>query len=69
MKKGRQGYPKEQRCLMITDTRKGRDNDILKELCKVVLQSCKVMTLPQNLTNKFQPIDSVNKAAKAFFQN
>lgn len=68
MVKEEKGYPKEQHCLIIMDTFKGQDNDVLKELCSD--NNCKVVIVPHNLTNKFQPLDiSVNKAAKAFIQN
>ena len=50
------------------DTFKVQDNDTLKELCSQ--NNCKVVIVPHNLTQKFQPLDiSVNKAAKAFIQN
>ena len=40
----------------------------LKELCDGNL--CKVVIVPHNLRNKFQPLDiSVNKSAKAFISN
>ena len=50
------------------DNFKGQDNDTLKKLCDE--NNCDVVTVPHNLTNKFQPLDlSVNKAAKSFIQN
>ena len=55
MDKEKQGYSKEQRCLIIIDTLKSQNNDILKELCS--RNNCKVMIMPHNLTNKFQPMD------------
>ena len=58
-------YPKEQMSLVIMDTFKGQDNNVLKELCEK--NFCEVVIVPHNLTNKFQPLDiSVNKAAKSF---
>ena len=46
------------------DNFKGQDNDTLKKLCDE--NNCDVVTVPHNLTNKFQPLDlSVNKAAKS----
>ena len=49
------------------DTFKGQDNDRLRELCSE--NYCKVVTVPHDLTNKFQPLDiRVHKAAKAFIQ-
>ena len=66
MFKSENGYPEEQYALMIMDTFKGQDNDRLREFCSK--NYCEVVTVPHNLTNKFQPLDiSVNKAAKAFF--
>ena len=59
--------PKEQHSLVIIDTIKGQDNDILKELCDETF--CKVVIVPHNLTNKFQPSDipaTANKPVKAF---
>ena len=50
------------------DNFKGQDNDTLKKLCDK--NNCDVVTVPHNLTNKFQPLDlSLNKAAKSFIQN
>ena len=46
---------KEQHSLVIIDTIKGQDNDILRELCDETF--CKVVIVPHNLTNKFQPSD------------
>ena len=58
-------YQKEQMSLVIMDTFKGQDNNVLKELCKK--NFCEVVIVPHILTNKFQPFDiSVNKAAKYF---
>ena len=67
-KKEENGLPNEQHSLVIMDTFKGQDNDILKEFCST--NRCELVIVPHNLTNKFQPLDlSVNKAAKAFIQN
>ena len=67
-KKEENGLHKEQHSLVIMDTFKGQDNDILKEFCSK--NKCELVIVPHNLTNKFQPLDlSVNKAAKAFIQN
>ena len=50
------------------DTYKGQDNDTLRELCSE--NNCDVVTVPNNLTGKFQPLDlSGNKTAKSFIQN
>ena len=68
MIKRENGYPEEQCALIIMDTFKGQDNDRLRELCSE--NYCKVVIVPHNLTNQFQPLDiSVNKAAKVFIQN
>ena len=51
--------------LVIMDTFKGQDNNVLKEFCEK--NFCEVVIFPHNLTNKFQPLDmSVKKAAKSF---
>ena len=66
--KKEKGFPEEQHSLVIMDTFKGQDNDILKKLCSE--NRCEIVIVPHNLTNKFQPLDlTVNKAAKAFIQN
>ena len=58
-------YPKHQMSLVIMDTFKCQDNNVLKELCEK--NFCEVVIAPHNLTNKFQPLDiPVNKAAKSF---
>ena len=62
------GLPQQQHSLVIMDTFKGQDNDIIKEFCSK--NRCEVVIVPHNLTNKFQPLDlTVNKAGKAFIQN
>ena len=61
-------YPKEQMSLIIMDTFKGQENDIVLDLCKK--HFCQVVIVPHNLTNKFQPLDiTVNKPAKSFISN
>lgn len=61
-------YPKEQMSLIIMDTFKGQDNDLVIDLCKK--HFCQVAIVPHNLTNKFQPLDiTVNKPAKSFISN
>ena len=58
-KKEENGLPKEQHSLVIMDTFKGQDNDVLKEFCSK--NRCELVIVPHNLTNKFQPLDlSVN---------
>ena len=60
--------PEKQHSLVIMDTFKGQDNDILKEFCDK--NFCEVAIAPHNLAYKFQPLDiSVNKPAKAFISN
>ena len=44
-------YLKEQMSLVIMDTFKGQDNNVLKELCEK--NFCEVVIVPHNLTNKF----------------
>ena len=59
-------FPKEQCCLIMTDTFEGPDNNIKNLFSE---NNCKVAIVSHNLTNKSQPFDtSVNKAAKAFVQ-
>ena len=61
-------YPKEQMSLIIVDTFKGQDNDIVLDLCKKHFYQ--VVIVPHNLTNKFQPLDITdNKPAKSFTSN
>ena len=68
MTKEEKGYPEEKLSLIIMDTFKGQGNDTLKELCSE--NNCEIVIVPNNLTNKFQPLDTnVKKAAKAFIQN
>ena len=50
------------------DTFKGQDINTLKKQCAE--NNFDVVIVPQNLTNKFQPLDlSVKKTAKSFIQN
>ena len=66
MTKEEKGFPEEQHCLIIMDAFKGQDT--LEKLCSE--NKCKIVIVPYNLTNKFQPLNiSVNKAAKAFVQS
>ena len=61
--KGKHRYPKQQMPLVIMDTLKGHDNEVLKELCNF----CEVAIVLNNLTKKFQPLKiSVSKVAKSF---
>ena len=63
--KEEKGYPEEQMSLIIMDTLKGQDNETLTKLCAD--NHCVVVLVPNNLTNKFQPLDlTVNKPAKGF---
>ena len=58
-------YPKEQMSLIIKDTFKGQDNNVILDLCEKHM--CQVFIVPHNLTNKFLPLDiTVNKPAKSF---
>ena len=60
-------YPLKQQALINMDTFKGQNNDTLKKL--YAENNRDIVIVPQNLTNKFQPLDlSINKAAKSFIQ-
>ena len=48
-------YPREQMSLIIMDTFKGQDNDVILDLCEKHM--CQVIIVSHNLTNKFQPVD------------
>ena len=51
--------------LVMMDTFKRQDNDEIRKFC--AKNSCEIVIIPHNLTNKFQPLDiNVNKAAKSF---
>ena len=61
-------YPKEQMYLIIMDTFKRQDNNVIIEICEKHM--CQAVFVPHNLTNKFQPLDiTVNKLAKSFISN
>ena len=61
-------YPKEQMSLIIMDTFKGQNNNVILDLCEKHL--CQVVIIPHNLTNKFQLLDiTVSKLAKSFISN
>ena len=58
-------YPEEQMSLIIKDTFKGQDNNVILDLCEKHM--CQVFIVPHNLTNKFLALDiTVNKPAKSF---
>ena len=58
-------YPKEQMSLIIMDTFKEQDNDMILDLCKKHM--CQVVIFARNLKNKFQPLDiTVNKMPRSF---
>ena len=66
--KNEKGFPEEQHSLVIMDTLKGQGSAVLKKLCSE--NRYEMVIVPNNLTNKFQPVDlTVNKVAKAFIQN
>ena len=46
------GYPEEQKSLVIMDTFKGQDNNVLKTPCEE--NHCVVVLVPNKLTNKFR---------------
>ena len=63
--KDKHRYSKGHMSLVIMDTFKGQDNEVLKEFS--AKSFCEVVTISHNLTNKFQvPVISVNKVAKLF---
>ena len=62
------GYPKEQMPLVIIDTFKRKDSDEMRRFC--AKNSCEIVIIFHNLTNKFQPLDiSVKKGAKSFISD
>ena len=68
VKKKELGYPEDLRSLIIMDTFKGEDNEEIKQLC--AKNSCEVVIVPHNLTNKFQLLDiSINQSANKFISN
>ena len=67
-KKEKLGYPKEQYSLIVMDTFKGQENTEIKALC--LKNDCKLVVVPQNLTNKFQSLYiSINQKAKTFISH
>ena len=53
---------------MVMDAFKGQDNAEIKALC--LKNDCKLVIVPDNLTNKFQPLDiSINQKAKKFISH
>ena len=66
--KNEKGFPEEQNSLIIMDTFKGQDNDIIKKLC--FENRREIVIVSHNRTNEFQPLDlTINKAAKDFIEN
>ena len=66
--KEEKGFPKEQHSLVIMDTFKVHDKALLKKIYSKI--TCKIVIVPHNLTNKFQPLAlTVDKATNAFLQN
>ena len=62
------GYPKKQYSLIVMDTFKGQENAEIKALC--LKNDLEFVTVPHNLTNKFQPLDiSINQIAKKFISH
>ena len=54
--------------LIILDTFKGQDNDVILDLCQE--HFCQVVIVAHNLTNRFRPLDiTVNKPTKSFISN
>ena len=67
-KKEELGYPKKQYSLIVMDTFKGQDNTEIKALS--LKNDCKLLIVPQNMTNKLQPLDiSINQKAKKFISH
>ena len=61
-------YPKEKMSLIIMDTFKGEDNDVILDLCEKHM--CQVVIVPHSLSNKFQPLDiAINKPVKSFISD
>ena len=64
-KKKELGKPEDQHSLIIMNTFKGQGNEEMKGLC--ARNNCELVIVPQNLTNKFQPLDiSISQSAKKF---
>ena len=54
--------------MIVMDTFKGQYNAEIKALC--LKNDCKLVIVPHNLTNKFQPLDiSINQKAKKFISH
>ena len=51
--------------LVIMDTFKGQDNNVLKELCEKNV--CEVVIVRHNLTKKFQPLDLGQQSCEIFY--
>ena len=53
---------------VITDTFEGQENDKMRKFCSK--NSCEIVIISHNFTNKLQPLDlSVNKVANSFISN
>ena len=58
-------HPKEQISLIIMDPFKGKNNDMIVDLCQ--RHFCQAVIGPQNLMNRFQPLDiNVSKPVISF---
>ena len=56
----------DQFSLIIMDTFKGQNNEKIKSLC-LKINSCELVVVPHNLTNKFQPLGiTINQEPKKF---
>ena len=61
------GYSNEKMSLVTMDTFKGQANEAVAKLC--CENSCVLILVPHNLTNKFQALDVIfNKPAKSFIK-
>ena len=59
----------DQFSFIIMDTFKGQNNEKIKSLC-LKINSCELVVVPHNLTNKFQLLGiTVNQEAKKFVSN
>ena len=66
-KKSKLGYPEDQFSI-IMDTFKGQHNEKIMFLC--LKNNCELAIVPNNLTNKFQPLDiTINQKTKKFVSN
>ena len=54
--KKEKGFKEEQHSIVIMDTFKGQDNDVLKKLCSK--NRCEIVIANHKLTKKFQPLRS-----------